>query len=68
MTTKRPSFFRDIPAPADAYTPKTAGERAYWADLAMCPLYHDGSPRRMWEQLGAAERNSWERNPTPRNY
>lgn len=43
-----------------------AGRAAYEADCRARPLYHDGTPRRRWDQLGEVERWSWERNPTPR--
>lgn len=54
--------------PAPAYEPRTRGERAYWADLVLCPNYDDGTPRRMWASLSDAERQGWERNPSVRNY
>lgn len=46
----------------------TPGEVAYTEDLRRCPHYHDGKPRKSWAQLGAVERESWERKPTPRTY
>jgi hypothetical protein len=44
----------------------TPGQAAYEADCAARPLYHDGSRRKMWEQLDENCRLSWEYNPTPR--
>lgn len=44
---------------------KTRGQVAYEADVQAKPLYHDGTPRKTWEQLGEGERRTWERNPTP---
>ena len=51
----------------------TPGQKAYEADLIRQPLYLprvDGTrlPRRPWDQLGAMERWSWEKNPTPRTW
>lgn len=39
----------------------TPGRADYEADLARRPLYHDGTPRKTWDQLGDLERWSWER-------
>jgi hypothetical protein len=52
---------------------KTPGQIAYETDCARKPFYHprvDGIliARRPWDQLGAIERWSWERNPTPRQW
>lgn len=44
----------------------SAGRVAYKADVAANPVYHDGAPRKTWEQLDQPERDTWERNPTPR--
>ncbi len=41
-------------------------EQAYSADVAARPTYHDGTPRKTWEQLDEVARWSWQRNPTPR--
>lgn len=41
-----------------------AGRAAYEADVAKRPTYHDGSPRKTWDQLGDVERWSWAR-PVP---
>ncbi len=46
----------------------TTGREAYEADCARRPLYHDGKPRKTWDQLGTIERSSWElpaTEPTP---
>lgn len=43
---------------------KTPGQIAYEADLSVYPNYHDGAPRKPWEQLSEHCRYSWERNPT----
>lgn len=45
---------------------KTAGQTAYEQDVKARPRYHDGAARKAWDMLGAVERDSWERNPTPR--
>ena len=44
----------------------TAGQQAYERDVARTPLYHDGQPRRSWQDICAIARWSWERNPTDR--
>lgn len=43
----------------------TKGQRAYEADLIERPFYHDGKPRRTWDQLHDIGRWSWEKNPYP---
>jgi hypothetical protein len=47
---------------------KTAGQTAFEADYLRKPLYHDGTKRRTWDQLGPAEQRTWEQNPTPRDW
>lgn len=44
------------------------GQIAYEEDCRRKPTYHDGTPRKSWEQLDEIEQLSWRRNPTPRNY
>ena len=44
------------------------GKEAYEEDVRRSPLYHDGSPRKVWDQLSEAVQWSWNRNPTPREY
>lgn len=39
------------------------GERDYKADVRARPLYHDGTPRPSWPQLGTIGRQSWARVP-----
>lgn len=46
----------------------TPGEAAYNEDLRRQPLYHTGEPRLTWAQLDAWAKQSWECNPTPRDY
>lgn len=51
----------------------TPGQAAYEEDCRRKPYYPtnaDGTLtlRRRWSQLGPAERASWERNPTPRDW
>lgn len=41
--------------------PQMAGRELYEADLLDRPTYHDGSPRKTWEQLSEVARWSWER-------
>ena len=41
----------------------TRGQTLYAEDCQQRPTYHDGTPRKLWEQLGAAEQWSWERVP-----
>ena len=42
-------------------------KEAYEEDVRRRPKYHDGASRKTWEQLGAVEKWTWERNPTPRD-
>lgn len=42
------------------------GKEAYDLDVEARPLYHDGTPRKSWDQLSDVARWSWNRNPTPR--
>lgn len=44
---------------------KTAGQVAYEQDVALVPLYPDGTPRKGWDGIGPALRDNWERNQTP---
>ena len=46
----------------------TKGQAAYIEDCKRAPNYHTGEQRKKWEDLGLAERATWERNPTPREY
>ena len=39
----------------------TAGRLAYEADCLAIPTYHDGAPRKSWDQLDETARWSWER-------
>lgn len=39
------------------------GKQAYEADLAARPLYHDGTKRKAWDDLGTVEQWSWNRLP-----
>lgn len=43
--------------------PGLRGRAAYEASCAAVPNYHDGTPRKTWQQLGQVERWSWERLP-----
>lgn len=49
-------------------TSTTAGQQAYERDVAKAPRYHDGQPRRAWQDIGAIAQWSWERNPTDREW
>jgi hypothetical protein len=44
------------------------GEQAYEEDVRRSPLYHDGSPRKAWDQLSEAAQWNWNRDPTPREH
>lgn len=47
----------------------TPGELAYNEDLRRQPIYpHNGGRRPTWAQLDAWVKQSWERNPTPREW
>lgn len=43
--------------------PNLTGREAYEASLRVKPTYHTGKPRKTWDELGYAERLSWERPP-----
>lgn len=43
--------------------PKSYGQKIYEADVMKRPTYHDGTPRRSWDQLSAVAQESWERGP-----
>lgn len=45
-----------------------AGRAAYQEDVRRQPTYNDGSARVTWGELGPIERDSWMRNPTPRDW
>lgn len=45
---------------------RSAGQRAYEAELEAVPNYPDGTPRRGWHEIDDVARLSWEKNPTPR--
>lgn len=47
---------------------KSPGQIAYETELAIMPNYEDGKPRRLWSELPEHSRQSWERNPTPREW
>lgn len=47
---------------------KTPGQIAYEADCAAKPSYHDGKARTPWEKIGRMAQESWNKNPTPRNW
>ncbi len=48
--------------------PKTPGQIAYEEDVRRKPLYNNGAPRRHWLDLRAEFRQSWEDDPTPRDW
>lgn len=41
---------------------KTAAQRAYERDTERQPTYHDGTPRKTWDQLCSVAQWSWGRN------
>lgn len=41
-------------------TQKSPGQVAYEASLVQHPTYHNGSPRRTWDELNEISRSSWE--------
>jgi hypothetical protein len=47
---------------------RTPGQAAYEEDCRRKPRYEHGPVRRAWRQLDLAERGTWERNPTPRDF
>lgn len=44
---------------------KSPGRLDYEADIRRRPNYHDGMPRKTWDQLGPVEQWSWNRAPLP---
>lgn len=46
----------------------TNARQAYEEDVRRQPLYHDGTPRIGWDNLSAQARDSWIKNPTPREW
>jgi hypothetical protein len=44
---------------------KTAGQIAYEKDVNDCPLYHNGTPRRNWDDLPEWAKESWEKSERP---
>lgn len=48
--------------------PTLTPEAAYEADRLAYPFHHDGTARALWADLGDIARESWMRNPTPRNW
>ena len=44
---------------------KTPGQLDYESDVQQKPLYHDGTPRKTWEQLEELVRWTWERRHIP---
>ena len=53
-----------ISAPEPAH--KSPGQVAYEQDCLARPTYDTGQIRIAWAKLGAVERSTWEKNPTPR--
>lgn len=40
------------------------GKTEYETDVAQRPTYHDGTPRKTWEQLDKISQYSWDRGET----
>lgn len=47
---------------------KTPGQTAYEEDVRRCPKYHDGTERPTWDALKHWCKDTWHRNPTPREW
>jgi hypothetical protein len=47
---------------------QTPGEIAYNEDVRRRPTYDKGAPRPAWAALETHAKQSWERNPTPRDW
>ena len=47
---------------------KTPGQIAYEQDCEWCPTFHDGGKRTPWERLPDYIRQTWDRDPTPREW
>ena len=46
----------------------TPGQNAYEEDCRRRPMYDDGTRRPAWDNLDQLSRDSWERNPTTRDW
>lgn len=46
---------------ASEKSPRQYGKAAYEADCLRRPVYHDGSPRKSWDNLPEIAKWSWER-------
>jgi hypothetical protein len=44
------------------------GQQAYEDNVRRRPYYHNGDPRRSWDQLDEVTQWSWNKNPTPREH
>ena len=47
---------------------KSPGQVAYEEDVRRRPTYDDGGKRPAWHQLDNVMQESWDRNPTPRDW
>jgi hypothetical protein len=47
---------------------KTPGQLAYEEDVRRCQNYPSGKPRAAWDAIGSVEQQTWEQNPTARDY
>lgn len=56
-----------MPAKALADVIYEAGRTAYQFDIEQCPRYPDGVQRKRWDELDFDQKESWRRNPTPRD-
>lgn len=54
----KPDYHSDDFSTARPYDQMTA-QTAYELDCSFRPTYHDGTPRKTWEQLGDLERSTW---------
>lgn len=44
------------------------GREAYEEDCRRNPTYHDGTPRRLWDEISEIAQYSWNRDPRPRTF
>lgn len=55
-------------AKAGAAPREAMGRAGYDEDVRRLPCHHDGTARRSWEQIDELARESWRRNPAPRDW
>lgn len=62
MESSLPNMLTGKPC-GDVKKSKSRGQLAFEAHVKRYPLYHDGTPRRSWDQLDSFQKMSWEHPP-----